>query len=125
MAKLKGNPIFNTGSFAVDGAQRTVEWANSEGCPIYIRKSLIWIGLDLDAKADIYGQLLRKSDGAVINPFCWDRYGNPVGPHQFMNDFQGDDFMELGTNDSIILYYYAASGTFCHAAVAAWVWYYL
>jgi hypothetical protein len=123
--KLTGKPIFNTGPFPIDGIQHKVEWANPEGRIIYIRKSLIWIGLDLDACADLYGQLLRKSDGDVINAFCWDRYGNPNGPHQVMNDFYDGDFMELGAKDSIVLYYYAqlVNGKF-NAHVAAWVWYY-
>ena len=124
MARLTSKPIFNTGPFTVDGVQHSVQWANCERRPIYIRKSLVWIGLDLDAKADLYGQLLRTSDGAVINPFCWDRYENPSAPHQHMNDFQGDDFMELGKDDSISLYYYAAAGVACHAHVAAWIWYF-
>jgi len=124
MARLSSKPIFNTDAFRVDGVQHSMVWPNPENRPIYIRKSCVWIGLDKDAWADVYGQLLRTSDGDVINPFCWDRYANPVGPHQQMVDFQGDDFMELGTNDSITLYYYAASGIFCHAHVAAWLWYY-
>ncbi len=124
MAALKGKPIFNTGAFPIDGMQHIDEWLNPEGRPIYIRKSLIWIGLDLDARADLYGQLLRKSDGDVINAFCWDRYANPNGPHQVMSDFHDGDFMELGTNDSIMLYYYAQAvpGNF-NAHMAAWVWY--
>ncbi len=124
MAALKGKPIFNTGAFAIDGVQHKMYWANPERRPIYIRKSLIWIGLDLDARADLYGQLMRTSDDDVINAFCWDRYANPSSPHQAMNDFQGDDFMELGTNDGITFYYYAQAvpGNF-NAHMAAWVWY--
>jgi hypothetical protein len=125
MARLTSVAIFNTGPYQIDGIEHKKQWANPEGRQINIRKSLIWIGLDIDARADIYGQLLRSSDQAVINPFCWDRYGNPVGPHQHMCDFQGDDFMELGAKDSITLYYYAQAvpGKF-NAHVAAWLWYY-
>ncbi len=125
MARLRGLPIFNTGAFPIDGVQHKEEWLNPEQRPIFIRKSLIWIGLDLDARADLYGQLLRKSDGDVINAFCWDRYGNPNGPHQFPNDFHDGDFMELEVNDSIMLYYYAQAvpGKF-NAHVAAWLWYF-
>ena len=122
--KLTSKSIFNTGPFDVDGIQHTAEWKNPEGREIYIRKSLVWIGLDLGAQADLYAQLIRTWDGSVINPFCWDRYSNPGGPHQLFNDFQGDDYMELGVRDSISLFYYAASGTACHAHVAAWIWYF-
>jgi hypothetical protein len=123
--KLTSKAIFNTGAFPIDGIEHTLKWENPEGFEIHIRKSLIWIGLDLDARADLYGQLLRTSDGAVINPFCWDRYANPSAPHQHMCDFQGDDYMEIEANDSITLYYYAQSvpGTY-NAHVAAWLWYY-
>jgi hypothetical protein len=126
MARLTGKPIFNTGPFVVDGVQRTLQWPNPEKRPIYVRKSLVWIGLGLNAKADLYGQLIRTSDGDVINPFCWDRYANPNGPQDHPVDFHDGDFMELGTNDSITLYYYAASadGEPCSAHVAAWLWYF-
>ena len=122
--KLTGKEILNTGPFVVDGVQHSMQWKNPEGRAIYIRKSCVWIGLDLDAKADLYGQLFRACDGAIINPFCWDRYANPSAPHQHMNDFHDGDCMKLGKYDSIILYYYAASGMACKAHVAAWLWYF-
>jgi hypothetical protein len=122
--KLTSKAIFNTGPFVVDGVQHSAVWTEPEGRTIHIRKSLVWIGLDLDAQADLYAQLMRTRDGAVINPFCWDRYANPSAPHQHMNDFHGDDYMELTATDSITLYYYAASGKACHAHAAAWIWYF-
>lgn len=116
---LKSDMVINTGPFLCAGGQLQEHyWAPP--VDIRVKKSVLWVGLDFNIKSDCHAEARRLNDYSLINVFQWDRYGNPNGPHQVTQDY-GEDWMELGPTNPLVLYSFAASPKgHCHVVLSLW-----
>lgn len=100
---LKGQWIFGP-YWLCDSTARTVDWTNSVGTTIYIKKMVIWLDLDIGGKSEIAAEIVRSSDSSVVGFADWDHYAEPTTLHQVFFDYSSDFFV-LASGDNLRLFY--------------------
>lgn len=74
-----------------------IEWTSPYSVPIRVHRVVIWHGMDIYAVADVTTVVYRAGPphpSVLMSVFHQDRYANPSGPTQWVEDF-GDHWVTV------------------------------
>jgi hypothetical protein len=101
---IKTTLAFATGAFLCSNPVATAVFTNTTGAPMYVRQTVVWMGMDATAKGDFAAKVRRGSDGSIFAFTNWDHYAEPTNIHNMTMSYQ-PDYMLLADGDWLVLEY--------------------